>query len=112
MSDSGKPEEVLVIARNITERKKAEEKEEFLHSLLRHDVRNKAQVVQGYHELLKDYDLPGEAEEYVERANKTVQDSIDLIEKVRTLRKISEKDEIGEVNVGMTIKNVVSENEP
>ncbi|MFW6196539.1 MAG: PAS domain S-box protein, partial [Thermoplasmatota archaeon] len=35
-----------------------QEKEEFLHSLLRHDIRNKTQVIEGYLELMDEYPLP------------------------------------------------------
>lgn len=33
---------------DITERRESEGREEFLHSLLRHDLRNKLTVVEGY----------------------------------------------------------------
>ncbi|KXA91881.1 hypothetical protein AKJ63_00485 [candidate division MSBL1 archaeon SCGC-AAA259D18] len=86
----------------------ARERKDFLHSLLRHDLRNKAHVAQGYHELLKDFDLSETAEEHVEKASKAVGDSVDLIEKVRTLREIGEKEEIGDVSLGEAIKNAIS----
>ncbi len=89
VTDSGKPEEILVIARNITERKKAEEREKFLHSLLRHDVKNKIQIIRGCLELAEEKTLPEEAEEYLEKAEKATKDSSELIEKVRTLRKLN-----------------------
>lgn len=43
-----------VLVRDITESKKAEEREEFLHSLLRHDLKNKINVIEGYHVLLEE----------------------------------------------------------
>jgi len=98
-------------ARDISERKEAEEREEFLHSLLRHDVRNKAQIVQGYLELLQDYDLPEEAEDYVRKAGKGIGDSMDLIEKVRTLRDIKREEEAEGISLSSVIKNVISERE-
>ncbi len=101
----------LGFVEDITERKEAGEREKFLHSLLRHDVRNKAQIVQGYHELLLDCDMPEEAEDYVEKASKAVRDSIDLIEKVRTLREVGEKEELGEVSIGSILDKVISESE-
>ncbi|KXA94757.1 hypothetical protein AKJ36_02300 [candidate division MSBL1 archaeon SCGC-AAA259I07] len=102
---------MLVSIRDITERKEAEEREEFLHSLLRHDVRNKAQVVEGYLELLRETNLSEEQEELVEKAIRGSEDGIDIIEKVRSLREISEKEKIEEINVGKIIKNVISERE-
>lgn len=110
--ETGDVEGVVVVSKNITERVKAEDREELLHSLLRHDVRNKAQIAQGYHELLRDFELTEEAKRYVEKASDAVRGSIELIEKVRTLREIGEKEEVGEVSVGKAIKNAISESEP
>ncbi len=96
------------IQEDITQRKKAEEREEFLHSLLRHDVRNKAQIVQGYLELLRDTDLSEEQSELIEKASKASEVGVDIIEKVRTLRKVSEERRISEVGIRVILKNVIS----
>ncbi|KXA88888.1 hypothetical protein AKJ62_04235, partial [candidate division MSBL1 archaeon SCGC-AAA259D14] len=111
VTDSGKPEEVLVIARNITSRKEAEEREDFLHSLLRHDVRNKAQVVRGYLELIEDYDLPEEVEDYLSKAEEATESSVGIIEKVRTLRDLSETEEMKKIELRSLIQNVIDEHE-
>ncbi len=108
-SEPGEVERIIIVSKDITEKKEAEKREEFLHSLLRHDLRNKTQIVQGYLELLQDYDLPVEAEEYVRKAEKGIGDSMDLIEKVRTLRSIDREEEIKEVGIGSMIKNVINE---
>ncbi|KXB06238.1 hypothetical protein AKJ52_02420 [candidate division MSBL1 archaeon SCGC-AAA382C18] len=90
------------VQRDITKQKKAEEREEFLHSLLRHDVQNKAQIVQGYLELLEGYNLPREAKEYIEKAMDGSRKEMDIIEKVRTLRRADEE-KIKKVDVSSTI---------
>lgn len=103
-------EDTLRNLRSIRERKKAEESEEFLRSLLRHDVSNKAQLTQGYHELLREFDLPKKAEEYLEKANKSVRESVDLIEKVRTLRKIG-REQSEETDLDSVVKEAINKAE-
>lgn len=78
------------------------EREEFLHSLLRHDLRNKNQLVQGYFELLEDYDLREEAEMYIGKAQKAINEGMEIIEKVRLLKK-AEEEEIKEVDITSVI---------
>ncbi len=89
-------------------RLETEKREEFLHSLLRHDVGNKAQITQGYLQLIKDYDLPEEIEEYVEKAKQSTEDGIDIIEKVRKLRKIEKKEEISEIDLDSKMDEIIS----
>ncbi len=93
---------------DITDRKKAEEREEFLNSLLRHDVGNKAQIVKGYLELLEDYDLPEEADEYLEKAEKATREGREIIEKVSTLQE-AEKEGIEKLAIDPIIEDVVDE---
>jgi len=97
---------VVVVSKDITGRKKAEESREFLHSLLRHDVRNKIQVLNGYSELLSDMDLSEEAETYLEKSKKVAGDTIDLIEKVRALRR-TESEEVREIDVEPLLRDVI-----
>lgn len=104
-------ERMLVSVRDISERKKAQERKNFLHSLLRHDVRNKNQVVQGYLELLEETDLSQKQEELVKKAKRGSKEGSNIIEKVRTLHKIGGEEEIEEVNVGTKIKNAIKRNE-
>lgn len=100
----GEYKKVTGVVIDIDDRKEVEERENFLHSLLRHDIRNKIQVIKGYHQLLKkDEDLTDKGNEYVDNAEKAVRNSIDLIEKIRTLRH-AEEEEIKEVNLISVIK--------
>ncbi|OKY77780.1 MAG: Signal transduction histidine kinase containing PAS domain [Candidatus Methanohalarchaeum thermophilum] len=101
----------VVFIQNITERKKAEEKENFLHSILRHEVKNKIQLIKGYLDLCKDHDKPQEVEKYFTKADKATKESINLIKKVNTMREI-EKEEIKEVNVGIILDKIINENRP
>lgn len=96
---------------DITGRKEIEEREEFLHSLLRHDVENKNQIVKGYLELMKDYDLPDEVKDFLERSEHAVKESTEIIEKVRTLREIKQKEEVTEMNLNSVLDKVLSEHQ-
>ncbi|OKY77285.1 MAG: Signal transduction histidine kinase containing PAS domain [Candidatus Methanohalarchaeum thermophilum] len=97
------------IIRDITKQKKAEEKEKFLHSLLRHDLSNKIQVIKGYLELLQEE--PEQKPEHIKKALKTCKSSEDIIEKVRTLRKIEEEEENKEININNILKDAIEKNQ-
>ncbi len=98
------------LGRDITEEKKMEEREDFLHSLLRHDLKNKIQIIGGYHELLKDFDLPEEAKGFIRKAQKASKEGNELIEKVRTLREIGGS-RVSKFNIHTVIGNVICEHE-
>ncbi len=96
---------------DITGIKKEVEREDFLHSLLRHDLKNKSQIALGYLELLRDADDPSEREQFIQKSEKAIKNGIELIEKVRTLREIEKGDDIEEVDVQSVIKNVLSDHQ-
>ena len=97
----------VAFIQDISERKKAQQREEFLHSLLRHDIRNKIQVIQGYLQLLdEDENLSEKGEEYIQSAEKGVKTSIDLIEKIRTLREANQE-EIEEMDVKPVLNEAI-----
>ncbi len=98
--------------RDIQKRKKSEEREEFLYSLLRHDVRNKVNILDGYLELFEETDLTEDQEEYLEKAKNTTNNALYLIKKVRKLNKLTEEDlELYSVNLSSIIDRVFSEYE-
>ncbi len=72
-------------------RTEEKEKDELLHSLLRHNLHNKLQIIQGYLELLEDLNLEDKVKKYVKEAKKGSDEGIDLIKKVRTVRETQEK---------------------
>ncbi len=103
---------VAGIVINITERKKVEEREEFLNSLLRHDIKNKAQAVQGYLQLLEEgeEELSKDSQDMVKGALTANKESVNLIQKVRLLLDAQEE-EIKPVDIASTIKDTVESNE-
>ncbi|KXA97851.1 hypothetical protein AKJ37_02165 [candidate division MSBL1 archaeon SCGC-AAA259I09] len=60
----------VVVLRDITERKEAEERKEFLNTLLRQDLGGKYRTMQGYLQLLEDADLPEEQGKHLRKALK------------------------------------------
>ncbi len=102
-------EGVIGIARDITEQKEAEEREEFLHSLLRHDLRNKIQIIRGYAELMEDFDLPEKTKKHLEKMGNAARNSTDLIQKVRVLREIETGEEIGSRSIDAAMDEVLGE---
>ncbi len=108
--DTGEIVDVLAISRDITRAKKAEERQEFLHSLLRHDLRNKIQIIQGYLQFLEDTDTSEEQEKFLKKAIKASRNGYDLIEEVRALRKTKKDHKPIEINVGAIISKVIDEN--
>ena len=108
--DTEEIEDILVISRDITRTKEAEERQEFLHSLLRHDVRNKIQIIQGYLQFLEDTDLSKKQQKYLKKSIKASRNGFDLIEEVRALRKTKKDQNIIEINVGAIISKVIEEN--
>ncbi|OKY78479.1 MAG: Signal transduction histidine kinase with PAS and PocR sensory domain [Candidatus Methanohalarchaeum thermophilum] len=107
LSDEENHKKVIGAWWDITERKRAEERKEFLHSLLRHDVQNKNQVVEGYLELLEE-DL-GETNDYLKKAKEACQTSQEIIEKIRVLRAV-EKEEIEEISLKPFTQEIIKEN--
>ena len=87
------------------EHHRTREREEVLHSLLRHDLRNKAQIAEGYMELIREMGDSKE-KEYVEKAIRSIRDGINLIEKVRTLRRLGEKTP-KEVEIDSQIRDII-----
>jgi len=94
------------------ERIRAKEDEEFLHSLLRHDVGNKARIIQGYIDLADENDLPKEAREFVSKAKKETENAIEIIDKVRTLRDLSMEEEIGDIDLDFLLNNIIDDYRP
>ncbi|MFW5946474.1 MAG: ATP-binding protein [Candidatus Natronoplasma sp.] len=74
------------------EKDSVEEREEFLNSLLRHDLMNKIRLMRGDLQILKyEYDLPEGVEDRLDLVERRVKNSIDLMKKIKTHRKAHEE---------------------
>jgi len=107
--ENGEYKKVTGIVIDIDERKKTEKREDFLHSLLRHDVGNKIQIVQGYLQLAEDFELPAELEEYLSEGKKAIETAQEIIEKIEMLRKVVSEEETHTVEICSTLESVISE---
>ncbi len=105
--ENGNIRGVVGILRDVTEQTNIRNREDFLHSLLRHDLKNKTHIVKGYHELLLQSEIDDDQREYLKKAEKAIQEGEKLIEKVRTLRRIQEA-KVSEVMVDSVIENTIS----
>ncbi|WGI18063.1 HAMP domain-containing sensor histidine kinase [Methanonatronarchaeum sp. AMET-Sl] len=99
----------LAFAKDITEQKTKQKRERFLHRLLRHDISNKCQIIQGYIQLINKPKIPKEDRELLEKIEKASKEQRRIIEKVRTLKEISEE-EPKPIDVNKIIKESVQEN--
>lgn len=106
----GEPVRIVGINRDITEKKKAQERDKFLHSILRHDVKNRFLIERNYLEELKDTDLTEEQLQLGENALESNIRSRDMIEKIKTLRKVEESETTEEMNLNSVIKEAIKEN--
>jgi len=99
----------LIVSRDITEKREARDREKFLHSILRHDVKNKLQVAKGYLQLIEEGKV--DIKEYSEKITKSIDSADDIIKKVRTLQRIEEEEEVIETDLKETIEKVIEEYE-
>ncbi|MBD3160325.1 MAG: PAS domain-containing protein, partial [Candidatus Lokiarchaeota archaeon] len=97
------------ITLDITKRKMAERRTDFLISLLRHDVLNRIQAVQGFLELLKHTNLTDNQANIVGKALAGTKEQQDIIERVRLLRKVEEQEETTSVDIRPIIETITEQ---
>lgn len=84
-----------------------EKREEFLNSLLRHDLMNKIRLMRGDIQILKyEYDLSEEIEERLVLLERRIKNSSDLIKKIKIHRKANEK-EIREIDLKTPLRDAL-----
>lgn len=98
---------VVCVAKDITERKEAEQRAEFLHSLLRHDLGNHLQVAQGFLEALEESDLSDTPQQHVEYALSGVEDAVELIDDVQTLNRIGREKSVQPVALDRPVREAL-----
>ncbi|MFX0206059.1 MAG: PAS domain S-box protein [Candidatus Hodarchaeota archaeon] len=101
----------LISIMDITDRKKAIEREEFLITLLRHDLSNKIHVVKGYLHLLEGSNLSEADKNMIKRTSDAIQECQQLLEKIWTLSEIDQKEELTEVKLDVHLQNVIIKNQ-
>ncbi len=90
---------VLGTVRDITEKKEANERTEFLNTLLRQDLGSKYQSIQGYLQLLERVELSGEYGKYLDEAMEDVAEAGEILELARDFQEIEESKWITEKDI-------------
>ena len=83
---------VVVISKDITQRKRMEERESFLSSLLHHDVKNKIHTADGYLDLVEESDCSPAAMDHLETATRALSGSLVLIDQISTLSELGQEE--------------------
>ncbi len=104
--DKGKSKALMASFLDKTDKKRSEERREFLHSVLRHDVKNKIQLSKGYLKLLEEKDE--NLDQYIEKLYKSIESAEDIIEKIKTLERVGEGEEIQRLKLSRIIDQIVS----
>ncbi len=95
---------------NALTRIQADDREEFLLTLLRHDLKNKTQVIRGYLQILEDADIPDKYKDMIDKTMNATIEGQELLEKVGTLKDINREEEVREVNVDMYLRDAIEKN--
>jgi len=77
----------------------SEGREEFLLTLLRHDLKNKNNITRGYISIVQDMELNSKQKTFLEKASTSCEESMSLIKKVGMLRKIDKEKEKKEIKL-------------
>ncbi|WGI18096.1 PAS domain S-box protein [Methanonatronarchaeum sp. AMET-Sl] len=100
---------VICSAEDITEQKKRKDWEKFLHNLLRHDVKNKNQIAQGYLNLIQEQEIPPKTKEHLKKAQNNLKESNKITEKIKSLQK-ARQEKPKPINLNKTLKKIQQQN--
>ncbi len=97
------------IIHDITELKKAQQEAEFYHTLLRHDVANKLQLIIGYLAMLLEEEMDKEHAELAELAMKAALTASKIIDNVRKLQILKKDVEKKKIDVDAMMHRIIEE---
>ncbi len=102
---------LTVTSRDITKRKKAEKSADFLHTVLRHDLRNKIQVIRGFLSLVKQSDIAEKEKEHITIALNATIEAGALIDKIDTLKETDHAilEKLKQISLIPVINDVITE---
>lgn len=113
LQKSGEPSTQYKVLSHMIEKavgyREARRMEEFLHTLLRQDLRSKNQIITGYLELLDDADLTEEDREHLNSARNKAKRELEIIEEIKKLKEIYENETFTEKRIGRVLDNVIEE---
>ena len=88
---------------------RSEKRESFLLTLLRHDLKNKSQIVRGYLQILLDIADNDEQKRFIDNAMKANVESQELLSKIGILKDIEKEKEMREIPVDYMINNSIND---
>ncbi|OUJ18387.1 Signal transduction histidine kinase containing REC and PAS domain [Methanonatronarchaeum thermophilum] len=97
----------IIVYQDITNIRRIEEREKLIHSIMRHDLKNKIQIIKGYLGLIEEQQNTTKTKKYLNKTQKALNESQTIIQKVRTLRKTETNQKIQPLNLQKTIKKSI-----
>ncbi len=94
---------------DITERKWAEERKEFLNNLFRQDLGSKYRTIQGYLQLLKDGDIPETYREYIAKAMQTGREVGEILDLAGELREVEKTEWMAQKDTSKILEHAIKE---
>ncbi len=99
----------IAIGLDITKQKEAEERKEFLNTLLRQDLKGKNQTIEGYLQLLEETDLEDEQRDFLEKAMRVSAEAEDILELAKDLEEIEETDWTVKKDINKVLDQAIDE---
>ena len=99
---------VICAIRDITIRKEAEERKEFLNTLLRQDLGTKSQIILGYLNLLEEPEISKEHEKYLKKAIKAGGEVDQILNLGQKLQKIEETEWTAKKDINNIIEKSIN----
>ena len=96
----------IIFLDDVSEEKEKLDENEFLNSILRHDIFNKNQIAMGYIGLLEKTNLNKKQKEYIKRIKRSVEESNDLIQSIRELNEIKKDRKLKKVRADRILKEI------
>lgn len=92
-----------------TAREEAEERKEFLNTLIRQDLGSKHQTINGYLQLLEEAELHNEHREYLRKALKAGKEADEILELAKKLEEEKEAEWLGEKDLATVMNHVLDD---
>lgn len=90
-------------------REEAEERKEFLDTLIRQDLRSKHQAINGYIKLIEEADLQEEKNKYLRKAQKASREADEILELAKKLERVEESEWVGKRDIVKVMEGVMSD---
>ncbi|KXA96018.1 hypothetical protein AKJ38_04085, partial [candidate division MSBL1 archaeon SCGC-AAA259I14] len=108
--ENDNPKRFIGILRDVTDQMKAEERKNFLHTLLKQDLGSKSQTIRGYLQLLEEeLDLPEKHREYLKKAKKASGEADEILGLAKKLEEVEKTEWVGEKNIVKVLEQVLDD---